>query len=114
MVINLQILDHLTFCKNQGSERITLGMKFLKLKVCTDIKGLKKAGIKGLRVYATVQNPFKALAPYTFETGLDPETNSTGNSNVATGYGGGMGRQAMVGYNTPYTRNFLFGVNITF
>ena len=45
MVINLQVLDHLTFCKNQGSERITLGMKFLKLKVCTDIKGLKKTVI---------------------------------------------------------------------
>ena len=45
MVINLQVLDHLTFCKNQGSERITLGMKLLKLKVCTDIKGLKKTVI---------------------------------------------------------------------
>ena len=78
------------------------------------LRWIKKMGVKGLRVYATVQNPFKALSPYTFETGLDPETNSTGNSNVAVGYGGGMGRQAMVGYNTPYTRNYLFGVNLTF
>ena len=103
-----------------GSTLGYFNASYIKIRTITlgynmdDIKGLKKAGIKGLRVYATVQNPFKALAPYTFETGLDPETNSTGNSNVATGYGGGMGRQAMVGYNTPYTRNFLFGVNITF
>ena len=93
---------------------------YIKIRTITlgytmeNIKWIKKMGVKGLRVYATVQNPFKALSGYTFETGLDPETNSTGHSNVATGYGGGMGRQAMVGYNTPYTRNFLFGVNITF
>ena len=45
MVINLQVLDHLTFCKNQGSERVSLCMKLLKLKVCTDIKDLDKTVI---------------------------------------------------------------------
>ena len=93
---------------------------YIKIRTITlgytmeNIKWIKKMGVKGLRIYATVQNPFKALSGYTFETGLDPETNSNGYSNVAVGYGGGMGRQAMVGYNTPYTRNYLFGVNLTF
>ncbi len=89
---------------------ITLGYQL------SDLKFINKMGIKGLRVYATVQNPFKALAPFTRETGLDPETNTTGSNGgtSSVAYTGGMGRLPMVGYNTPYTRNYLFGVNLTF
>ena len=44
---------------------------------------------------------------------MDPETNSYGNENQAVGsfY---KSHLLVVGFNTPHTRNFLLGVNITF
>ena len=87
---------------------ITLGYNFDKLKAIKDL------GISRLRVYATVQNPFVLFSPYTNECGLDPETNSWSNENTAVGYSFGSRRMPIIGYNTPATRNFLFGVNVTF
>ena len=46
------------------------------------------------------------------ETGLDPESNANGGS-TASGRPG-PSRLSYVGYNTPNTRNFLIGVNLTF
>jgi TonB-linked SusC/RagA family outer membrane protein len=65
-----------------------------------------------MRVYFTVQNPFVMFSEFTKEMGLDPETNSYGNQNVATG--GYNSRILTVGFNAPSTRNFIFGVNLTF
>lgn len=65
-----------------------------------------------MRMYFTVQNPFVMFSPYTKESGLDPETNSYGNENVATG--GYQRRILTVGFNTPSTRNFIVGVNLNF
>ena len=89
---------------------ITLGYNFDRLKA------IKNFGISRLRVYATVQNPFVLFSPYTNECGLDPETNSWANQNTAVAYGEYSGKHKMpiVGYNTPATRNFMFGVNVTF
>ncbi len=89
---------------------ITLGYNFDKLKVIKDL------GISRLRLYATVQNPFVLFSPFNNESGLDPETNSWANQNTAVAYGEYSGKHKMpiVGYNTPSTRNFLFGVNVTF
>ena len=89
---------------------ITLGYNFDKLKVIKDL------GISRLRLYATVQNPFVFFSPFKNESGLDPETNSWANQNTAVAYGEYSGKHKMpiVGYNTPSTRNFLFGVNVTF
>ena len=89
---------------------ITLGYNFENLKAIKDL------GISRLRLYATVQNPFVLFSPYNNECGLDPETNSWANENVAAGYGEYSGKHKMpiVSYNTPATRNFLFGVNVTF
>ena len=89
---------------------ITLGYNFDKLKAVKDL------GISRLRLYATVQNPFVLFSPFTNESGLDPETNSWANQNTAVAYGeySGKHRMPIVGYNTPSTRNFLFGVNVTF
>lgn len=80
------------------------------------LKGLKKIGVDGLRVYVTVQNPFIIYSPFHRESGLDPETNTMGSdsSTSAVTYSGGMGRMPVVGYNTPNTRNYLLGVNLTF
>ena len=87
---------------------ITLGYNFDKLKAVKDL------GISRLRFYATVQNPFVLFSPYTKECGLDPETNSWSNENTAVGYSFGSRRMPIIGYNTPATRNFIFGVNVTF
>lgn len=65
-----------------------------------------------LRMYVTVQNPFVMFSPYNEECGMDPETNSYGNENVATG--GYQRRILSVGFNTPSTRNYLVGLNLTF
>ncbi|WP_048798032.1 hypothetical protein, partial [Segatella buccae] len=74
---------------------------------------LKRCGITKARIYATVQNPFVLFSPYHSESGMDPETNSYGNENQAvnTFY---KSRLLVAGYNTPSTRNWLLGLNITF
>ena len=87
---------------------ITLGYNF------ENIKAVKDLGISRLRLYATVQNPFVLFSPYNNECGLDPETNSWSNENTAVGYSFGSHRMPIIGYNTPSTRNFIFGVNVTF
>lgn len=73
----------------------------------------KKLGVNKLYVYSTIQNPFVLFSPYYDESGMDPETNSLGNENqaVTTGY---QKRLLVIGTNTPSTRNFLIGLNLTF
>jgi len=85
---------------------ITLGYNFDKLAA------LKKAGISKMRLYATINNPFVMFSEYKKESGMDPETNSYGNENSAvSSY---SKRLLTVGYNTPSTRTYMFGVNFTF
>ena len=91
---------------------ITLGYNF------EHFKGLKNLGISRLRAYASVQNPFVLFSPYTNECGLDPETNSLSNNSgtmavTMDGYRGAH-KIPVIGYNTPSTRNFIFGLNLTF
>ena len=86
---------------------ITLGYNFEK-------QGwIKRIGLNSLRAYMTIQNPFVICSPFHKETGLDPETNSYGNENVAV-TSGIQSRFLTVGTNSPSTRNFLFGVNFSF
>ena len=89
---------------------ITLGYSF------ENIKAIKDFGISRLRLYATIQNPFVLFSPFNNESGLDPETNSWANQNTAVAYSEYSGKHKMpiVGYNTPSTRNFMFGLNVTF
>jgi TonB-linked SusC/RagA family outer membrane protein len=72
---------------------------------------LKNTGVN-MRMYFTVQNPFVMFSEFNKEMGLDPETNSYGNQNVATG--GYNSRILTVGFNAPSTRNYVIGVNLTF
>ncbi|MGQ1890741.1 SusC/RagA family TonB-linked outer membrane protein [Thermophagus sp. OGC60D27] len=74
---------------------------------------LNNVGIQRCRVYFSVQNPFVLFSPYHDESGMDPETNSYGDENIAVSdtY---QRRLLTIGTNTPSTRNFLFGVNLTF
>ena len=86
---------------------ISLGYKF------DEQKCLKNFGIQSLRAYVSIQNPFVICSPFHKETGLDPETNSYGNENVAV-TSGIQRRFLTVGTNAPSTRNYLFGINLTF
>jgi TonB-dependent starch-binding outer membrane protein SusC len=72
---------------------------------------LKSSSVR-LRMYATVQNAFVMFSPYHKESGMDPETNSYGDQNAAvTSY---PNRILTIGTNTPSTRNFILGLNLTF
>ena len=85
---------------------ITLGYNFDKLGA------VRKAGFDRLRVYATVQNPFVLFSPFHKECGLDPEPNARGNEfQAVASYNS---RMHVIGTNTPNTRNYLFGINLTF
>lgn len=89
---------------------ITLGYDFSRLIRNSDIK---------MRMYFTVQNPFVLFSDFHKESGLDPEPNSFGNQNVSsTGAISAnntlLQRLLIVGYNTPATRNYIVGVNLSF
>lgn len=86
---------------------ITLGYNFTQ-------NWIKSAGISKLRLYATVQNPLVMFSPYNKESGMDPETNSYGNENAAVPLPGTLKRLLTVGTNTPTTRNYMIGINLTF
>ena len=101
-----------------GSSLAYFSASYLKIRTITlgyNFTGswLKSYGITKARAYFTVQNPFVLFSPYHDESGMDPETNSYGNENqaVSTFY---KPRLLVVGYNTPATRNWLLGLNITF
>lgn len=95
---------------------------FLKIRTITlgydfnQNNWFKGKSISRLRCYATVQNPFVMLSPYHKESGMDPETNSFANENSAVVLGKDDARKRLltIGTNTPSTRNFIFGLNLTF
>lgn len=89
-------------------QTLALGYNF------TDMSWLKNSGIKKLRLYFLVQNPFVIFSPYYKQTGMDPQTNSYGDQNAAVPYAASLHRILTVGTNTPETRNYLLGINLTF
>lgn len=101
-----------------GNTLALFDASYLKIRALTlgynfNMKAIKDLGVQSLRVYATAQNPFVLFAPYTKETGMDPETNSYGDENMATT--GLVNRRILtVGANSPSTRNYMVGVSLTF
>lgn len=100
-----------------GSTMGYFSASFLKVRTITlgynfDQKWMKTVGVQRLRVYCTVENPFVMFSPYTKMSGMDPETNSYADQNSAVS--AGPHRLLTIGTNTPSTRNFLFGLNVTF
>jgi hypothetical protein len=90
---------------------------YLKIRAITlgynlNSKWAKTIGVDRLRLYATVQNPFVLFSPYNNESGMDPETNSSGDDHVATN--AFNDRLLVIGTNAPSTRSYLFGLNLTF
>jgi len=65
-------------------------------------------------MYFTAQNPFVFFSPFHSESGLDPEANSTGNENTASQGVNIPSRILTVGFNTPSTRNYILGLNLSF
>ncbi len=91
--------------------QITLGYNF-----DSEADWFRHSGITNARLYVTVQNAFVLFSPYHKESGLDPVTNSYGNQNAAVTGSLPYNATTMltVGTNTPQTRNFLVGINLTF
>jgi TonB-dependent starch-binding outer membrane protein SusC len=87
---------------------ISLGYNFNSLDI------VKSAGFSKVRLYATIQNPFVFCSPYKDESGMDPETNSRGNENAAVALSYNLRRLLTIGTNTPSTRNYLIGLELTF
>jgi TonB-dependent starch-binding outer membrane protein SusC len=80
-------------------------------------KWFKKSGIDKMRIYFSVQNPVVMFSSFTKESGLDPETNSYANENAALPIASStssLKRLLTIGTNTPSTRNYLIGINLTF
>ena len=76
-------------------------------------KLIKNSSVK-LRMYVTVQNALVLFSPYHKESGMDPETNSYGNENAAVAMSYSMRRLLTIGTNSPSTRNYVVGVNLSF
>ncbi|HEY8968281.1 MAG TPA: TonB-dependent receptor, partial [Puia sp.] len=100
-----------------GSTMGYFSASYLKVRTMTlgysfDQKWMKRVGVERLRVYCTVENPFVFFSPYTKMSHMDPETNSYADQNSAVS--AGPHRLLTIGTNTPSTRNFLFGLNVTF
>lgn len=100
----------------------TLGIfdgSYLKIRTVTlgynlaNANLIRNAGIDRMRLYVTVQNPLVMFSPYHRESGMDPETNSYGNENAAT-TGTYQRRLLTIGTNTPSTRNYMIGIDLTF
>jgi TonB-linked SusC/RagA family outer membrane protein len=88
-------------------------IRALTLGYTLDQEFMRSLGIQKLRLYFTAQNPFVLFSPYNRKSGMDPETNSYGDENQAV-TGTYQRRFTVIGTNTPSTRNFLFGLNLTF
>jgi TonB-linked SusC/RagA family outer membrane protein len=100
---------------------------YLKIRTITlgynleNFNWIKNAGVSHMRLYFTVQNPFVMFSPYKKESGMDPETNSYANENAAVPLLGqnsttavSLRRLLTIGTNTPSTRNYLIGIDLTF
>lgn len=75
---------------------------------------MRNSGISKLRLYVMVENPFVMFSPYYSQTGMDPQTNSYGDQNAAVPYSSSLHRILTIGTNTPETRNYILGINLTF
>jgi len=84
---------------------MTLGYNFAD-------KWLKPTGLQRMRVYVTLENPFVLFSPYEKFSHMDPETNSYGDQNSAVQ--ATQHRILTIGTNTPSTRNYVLGLNVTF
>ena len=74
----------------------------------------KTLGINSARVYCTVQNPFTFFSEYMREGGVDPEATGVGTGSLSGTSYGLQSRHLVVTLNTPPTRTFILGLNVSF
>ncbi len=93
-----------------------LKIRTISLGYSLSQRWIQKAGIEKFRIYCTIQNPLVLFSPYNKESGMDPETNSYANdgSTAASPLPYNLRRLLTIGTNTPSTRNYLIGINLTF
>jgi TonB-linked SusC/RagA family outer membrane protein len=100
-----------------------LKIRTISLGYTFNQKLISKTGLGKLRVYFTAQNPFVMFSPYHKESGMDPETNSYADDpqnaavpNLGLSRTGSpaIKRLLTIGTNTPSTRNYLIGIELTF
>lgn len=102
---NIKYLDsHAIFDASHLSiSTITLGYTLPR-------KWLSAAGFRNVRFYAMVQNPFVFFSPFKKETGLRPSTNEYSGGDITQG----TNRILRQGGGVPFSKNYLFGVNLSF
>jgi TonB-linked SusC/RagA family outer membrane protein len=79
---------------------------------------MTRVGLNNLRLYGTIQNAFVLFSPFNKETGMDPVTNAFGDDSTAAAVTTSLPYRAStmltVGTSTPQTRNFVFGLSVSF
>ncbi|MDR2883121.1 MAG: SusC/RagA family TonB-linked outer membrane protein, partial [Alistipes sp.] len=73
-------------------------------------KWMNASGFRNVRVYAMAQNPFVFFSPFKRETGIRPSTGEYTGADITQG----TNRMLRQGGGVPFTKNFLFGVNLSF
>lgn len=105
---------------NYGSTLGFYDAGFLKIRSISlgynfESERINRFGISALRLYSTIHNPFVFFSAYMNRGGgVDPEGTNYGSSGYTGGAGGVQERQILAGLNTPPTRSFIFGLNVTF
>ena len=90
--------------------QISLGYNF-----DPNVAWFKDLGLGNARLYFTLQNAFVLFSPFNKESGLDVLTNSKANENAAVTTNLKYSNATLtVGASTPQTRNFMFGLNLSF
>ena len=90
-----------------------LKIRSINLGYNLDPKYTRWLGVNsGIRVYASVGDPFIFFSPYLKAGGLDPEpTNNASSDNSALAM---PGRTLVVGGGIPPVRKYVFGLNVRF
>lgn len=116
------IAGYLSRTRSIGTDWTTLGyydasfikMRSINLGYTFSSRLINKYKVNALRTYISVLNPFVLYSPYMRKSGgVDPEATGTGNQGIQNP-GNLSGRALTIGLNTPPTRTFNIGLNITF
>jgi TonB-linked SusC/RagA family outer membrane protein len=101
---NIRYMDNLAIfdASYLSISNITLGYTIPR-------KWMDSSGFKNVRVYAMAQNPFVFFSDFKKMSGLTPQTNSGGNQGNT-----GRGRLLSLSAGVPFSKNFLFGLNLSF
>jgi TonB-linked SusC/RagA family outer membrane protein len=116
------IAGYLSRTRSIGTDWTTLGyydasfikMRSINLGYTFSNNLVSKLKASAVRAYISVLNPFVLYSPYMRKSGgVDPEATGTGNQGIQNP-GNLSARALTIGLNTPPTRTFNIGLNISF